>query len=239
MLVENVESCILLRSTRKTDFVDIVEHIWCLKAKSPWSLRELASLWEEEEKNRRLEKDGFLKDTRWGKDRCGSLRKLPKRLGKMRFFGNAPCGISKSLASLLAILPQLKDDKLIITFRTRNQLHIFLRELKALGQSLPTASLFSKQSMCPMRMKGNLAYIDFFEECKKLRDNCKSLTKPYCRFYLRNVQKKKEVERLALDCARKNRWMLLHNSLKLCDLSVTKSITKRYLLRLIFSKAYW
>lgn len=120
------------------------------------------------------------------------------------FFGNAPCGIGKSLAALLAILPQLKNNKLIITFRTRNQLHIFLKELKALGQNLPTVSLFSKQSMCPMRMKGNLAYMDFFEGCKKLRDNSKSLTKPYCRFYLKNVQKKKEVEQLALDCARKN-----------------------------------
>lgn len=120
------------------------------------------------------------------------------------FFGNAPCGIGKSLASLLAIVPQLEENKLVITFRTRNQLHIFLKELKVLGQNMPTVSLFSKKSMCPMQRKGNLAYTDFFEECKKLRDNCKSLTKPYCRFYLKNAQKQKEVEQLALECARRN-----------------------------------
>ena len=31
------------------------------------------------------------------------------------FLGSAPCGIGKSLASLLAVLPQLEDNKLLIS----------------------------------------------------------------------------------------------------------------------------
>lgn len=119
------------------------------------------------------------------------------------FLGSAPCGIGKSLASLLAVLPQLEENKLMITFRTRNQLDIYLKELKGLSCNLLTVSLFSKQTMCPMRIGGTLSYVDFFEECRRLKDNCESLTKPYCRFYLRNLKKKKRAEELALNCAQK------------------------------------
>ena len=35
------------------------------------------------------------------------------------FVGSAPCGIGKSLASLLAVLPQLEENRLMICFRTR------------------------------------------------------------------------------------------------------------------------
>lgn len=120
--------------------------------------------------------------------------------GNQVFFGNAPCGIGKSLASVLAVLPYLEDGKLLITFRTRSQLHIYLKELRAVGCGLPVVSLSSKQSMCPMRIGGDFSYYDFFEQCRRLKENCEPLRKPYCRFYLKNLRKKKEVEELALDC---------------------------------------
>ena len=119
------------------------------------------------------------------------------------FLGSAPCGIGKSLASLLAILPQLGENKLLICFRTRSQLHIYLKELKALRRNPSAVSFFSKQDMCPLRRKGDLSYFDFLEECRRLKENCESSTKPYCKFYWNINRKKKEAEELALDCARK------------------------------------
>lgn len=119
------------------------------------------------------------------------------------FLGSAPCGIGKSLASLLAFLPQLGENKLLICFRTRSQLHIYLKELKALGPNPSAVSFFSKQDMCPLRRKGDLAYFDFLEECRRLKDNCESSNRPYCKFYWNINRKKKEAEELALDCAQK------------------------------------
>ncbi len=119
------------------------------------------------------------------------------------FLGSAPCGIGKSLASLLAVLPQLEENKLMICFRTRSQLYIYLKELRALSQNISAISFFSKKDMCPLRMKRNLSYFDFFEMCKKLKDNCESSVKPYCRFYWNNVRAKNDAERLALDCAQR------------------------------------
>ncbi len=139
------------------------------------------------------------------------------RKGQMEFIGqaskairsnrlllvSAPCGIGKSLASLLAVLPQLEENKLLICFRTRSQLHIYLKELRALRRDLSAVSFFSKQDMCPLLRKGGLSYFDFLEECRRLKDNCKSSTKPYCKFFWNMNRKKKEAEELALDCARK------------------------------------
>jgi DNA excision repair protein ERCC-2 len=119
------------------------------------------------------------------------------------FLGSAPCGIGKSLGSLIAVLPQLGRSKLMICFRTRSQLHIYLKELRALKHNHPAVSFFSKQDMCPLRIKGDLHYFDFLDECRRLKENCESSTKPYCRFYLNIIRKKKENEELALDCARK------------------------------------
>ncbi len=119
------------------------------------------------------------------------------------FLGSAPCGIGKSLASLLAILPKLGENKLLICFRTRSQLHIYLKELKALQRTPSAASFFSKQDMCPLRREGYLSYFDFLDECRRLKENCESSTKPYCRFFWNINKKEKEAEELALDCARK------------------------------------
>ena len=116
---------------------------------------------------------------------------------------SAPCGIGKSLASLLAVLPQLGKNKLLICFRTRSQLHIYLKELRALGGNLSAVSFFSKQDMCPLRIKGDLSYFDFLEECRRLKANCEASIKPYCKFYWNINRRKKEAEELALDCARK------------------------------------
>lgn len=122
---------------------------------------------------------------------------------KAIFFASAPCGIGKSLGALLAVLPQLGENKLLICFRTRSQLHIYLKELRALRNKLSAVSLFSKLDMCPLRLRGGLSYRDFLEECWRLRENGESNTIPYCKFYRKITKKKKEAEELALDCAQK------------------------------------
>jgi DNA excision repair protein ERCC-2 len=119
------------------------------------------------------------------------------------FFGSAPCGIGKSLASLVAILPELGENRLMICFRTRSQLHIYLKELRALSRDVYCVSFFSKQDMCPLKARGDLSYFDFFEECKRLKENCESSTKPYCKFYMSILRGRRETEDLALDCARR------------------------------------
>ena len=117
--------------------------------------------------------------------------------------GSAPCGIGKSLAALLSLLPMLGENKLLISFRTRSQLHIFLKELRGLKQSPLTVSFFSKQDMCPLQKKRAGSYFDFLEECKRLKENCESGTKPFCEYYWNMNMKTKQAETLALDCARK------------------------------------
>ena len=119
------------------------------------------------------------------------------------FVGSAPCGIGKSLASLLSILPILGEDKLLISFRTRSQLHIFLKELRGLKKPPLTASFFSKQDMCPLSHKRGGTYFDFLEECKRLKENCETLTKPFCKYYWKTLMKRRDSENLALDCAKK------------------------------------
>ena len=119
------------------------------------------------------------------------------------FVGSAPCGIGKSIASLLAVLPQLGENRLMICFRARSQLHIYLKELRTLSKGINGVSFFSKQDMCPLNSKGDFSYVDFFEECKRLKDNCVSSAKPFCKFYLNVSRRKKEAEELALDCARR------------------------------------
>ena len=119
------------------------------------------------------------------------------------FVGSAPCGIGKSLAALLSLLPMLGENKLLISFRTRSQLHIFLKELRGLKQSPLTVSFFSKQDMCPLQKKRAGSYFDFLEECKRLKENCESGTKPFCEYYWNMNMKTKQAETLALDCARK------------------------------------
>ncbi|MDG6223841.1 MAG: ATP-dependent DNA helicase [Candidatus Bathyarchaeota archaeon] len=119
------------------------------------------------------------------------------------FIGSAPCGIGKSLASLLSILPMLGDNKLLISFRTRSQLHIFLKELRGLKKAPLTVSFFSKQDMCPLTQKRAGTYFDFLEECKRLKENCETSTKPFCKYYWKTLMRRREAERLAMDCARK------------------------------------
>jgi DNA excision repair protein ERCC-2 len=119
------------------------------------------------------------------------------------FIGSAPCGIGKSLASLLSVLPQIENNKLLISFRTRSQLHIFLKELRGLKNPPNTVSFFSKQDMCPLAKKRAGSYFDFLEECRRLKENCESGTKPFCRYYWNMNKRKRQAEELALDCIRK------------------------------------
>ena len=119
------------------------------------------------------------------------------------FIGSAPCGIGKSLASLLSVLPVLGNNKLLISFRTRSQLHIFLKELRGLKKAPLTVSFFSKQDMCPLTKKRAGTYFDFLEECKRLKENCETSTRPFCKYYWKTLRRRREAERLAMDCARK------------------------------------
>jgi len=97
------------------------------------------------------------------KEQMEFIQEATKALrNKEVFVGSAPCGIGKSLASLLAVLPQLEENRLMICFRTRSQLHIYLKELKALSSNISAVSFFSKQDMCPMNARGDLSYVDFF-----------------------------------------------------------------------------
>jgi DNA excision repair protein ERCC-2 len=119
------------------------------------------------------------------------------------FIGSAPCGIGKSLASLMSVLPMLGNNKLLISFRTRSQLHIFLKELRGLKKSPLTASFFSKQDMCPLSQKRAGSYFDFLEECKRLKDNCETGTKPFCKYYYNICQRKRQADELATECTKK------------------------------------
>jgi DNA excision repair protein ERCC-2 len=138
------------------------------------------------------------------KEQMEFIQEAAKALrNKEVFVGSAPCGIGKSLASLLAVLPQLKENRLMICFRTRSQLNIYLKELKALSRGINGVSFFSKQDMCPLKSKSDFSYVDFFEECRRLKDNCESSTKPFCKFYMNISRGKKEAEELALGCAKR------------------------------------
>jgi DNA excision repair protein ERCC-2 len=119
------------------------------------------------------------------------------------FVGSAPCGIGKSLASLLSVLPMLGENKLLISFRTRSQLHVYLKELRGLKQSPLTVSFYSKKDMCPLQKKRSGTYFDFLEECKRLKENCETGTKPFCKYYWNLSMKKRQAETLALECAKK------------------------------------
>ena len=104
------------------------------------------------------------------------------------FVGSAPCGIGKSLASLLTVLPILGEKKLLISYRTRNQLHIFLKEIRGLKKPPLTVSLFSKQDMCPIKNKRGGTYYDFLEECKRLKENCETGNKPNCKYFWKTMR---------------------------------------------------
>jgi len=68
---------------------------------------------------------------------------------KRMFFCDAACGTGKSLAALLTVLPLLKDSRLVVCFRTRDQMAIYLKELRALKTSGLVVCLSNKQIMCP------------------------------------------------------------------------------------------
>ncbi|MEJ2281479.1 MAG: hypothetical protein P8X97_06165, partial [Candidatus Bathyarchaeota archaeon] len=119
------------------------------------------------------------------------------------FIGSAPCGVGKSLASLLAVLPKLEENKLLISFRTRSQLHIFLKELRGLKKLPLTVSFISKQDMCPLVKNRSGSYFDFLEECRRLKENCESGTKPFCKFYWNMNKRRRQADELALNCIRK------------------------------------
>ncbi len=161
-----------------------------------------------------LRRSGYgvkLKDTKSGvlpedyEMRKGQMEFIQEAARAIRskeiFVGSAPCGIGKSLASLLAILPELGENRLMICFRTRSQLHIYLKELRALSRDLCCVSFFSKQDMCPLKKGGDLSYFEFFEECRRLKENCESSAKPFCKFFMSILKDEREAEDLARDCA--------------------------------------
>ena len=57
--------------------------------------------------------------------------------------------------------------------------------------------------MCPLQKKRSGTYFDFLEECKRLKENCETGTKPLCKYYWNLSMKKRQAETLAFDCAKK------------------------------------
>jgi DNA excision repair protein ERCC-2 len=117
------------------------------------------------------------------------------------FLGSAPCGIGKSLAALLASLPLLESKKILICFRTRSQLHIYLKELKALKRRLSVVSFISKREMCPLKRISSLPYFDFLEACRRLKKNSESRTDPYCRYFRNLTSNMDKAKKAAIGCA--------------------------------------
>jgi len=76
------------------------------------------------------------------------------------------------------VLPQLEENKLMICFRTRSQLHIYLKELRALSTVLSAVSFSATRNVPIEGERPNLSYIDFLKSGKRLKDNCESSTKP-------------------------------------------------------------
>ena len=55
--------------------------------------------------------------------------------------------------------------------------------------------------MCPLKKGGDLSYFEFFEECRRLKENCESSAKPFCKFFMSILKDEREAEDLARDCA--------------------------------------
>lgn len=97
----------------------------------------------------------------------------------------APCGVGKTLASLLCMIPFLNENKLIVAYRTRSQLAIYLKELSSLSDEneLTCVSLYSKKDMCPLMHDADIPYTDFLRSCRLLKRNAGSKNEPYCEYF--------------------------------------------------------
>jgi len=111
------------------------------------------------------------------------------------YVAHAPCGLGKSLATLMAAKPLIGgaspgtdhlppsgtgDKRLFVTYRTRSQLDIYLKEVEKLEPSLVAASTISKRDMCPRLEEG---YSDFQKSCTRLKKNTRQGEDPYCPEY--------------------------------------------------------
>jgi len=117
---------------------------------------------------------------------------------------SAPCGIGKSLAALVSALPLVEEGKkLIFTYRTRNQIQIYLKELRAIGRRREReylqASLVSKQSMCPRFSGDRISYGALVRACRILRENSKRGKEPRCAYYSKILEDQERAMKLALE----------------------------------------
>ena len=117
---------------------------------------------------------------------------------------SAPCGIGKSLAALVSALPLVEEGKkLIFTYRTRNQIQIYLKELGAIGRrrgrEYLQASLVSKQSMCPRFSGDRISYGALVRACRILRENSKRGKEPRCVYYSKILEDQEGAMKLALE----------------------------------------
>lgn len=123
------------------------------------------------------------------------------------YFVNAPCGIGKSLATLVSAIPLIEDGKkLIITYRTRNQLYIYLKELKRVLSKCESrhlvASIISKQEMCPKFFGEKVSYGEVTRLCRTLKINTKRGRSPFCEYYSNLLRDEIMAYEFAKDCCR-------------------------------------
>lgn len=94
------------------------------------------------------------------------------------YVSHAPCGLGKSLATLMAARPLLDEGRrLFVTYRTRSQLDIYLKEVQRLDPSMVAVSTVSRKDMCPRLDEG---YSDFQKSCSRLKRNTRRGKDPYC-----------------------------------------------------------
>ncbi len=156
---------------------------------------------------------------------------------------SSPCGTGKSISVLTAFFAakELNSSlgRLVALTRTRNQLEIYSRELKAIknhcGASFAASIFTSKKEMCPYALEDpklkDISYRDFLHYCKGLKegafskiceyfDNTYSGWKPSWHAY-NVVEKIRSVGPLLPDEVYK-----ICSNERLCPYEVTKTLTR-------------
>lgn len=113
---------------------------------------------------------------------------------------SSPCGTGKSVSVLTAYFMAKELDnsvgRLLALTRTRNQLEIYCRELKAIKNHCDVSSVASvfksKKEMCPQAAEDakvkNVSYHDFLHYCRALKEGAFGKT---CRYYDRTYTERK------------------------------------------------
>jgi DNA excision repair protein ERCC-2 len=97
--------------------------------------------------------------------------------------------------------------KLIIAYRTRNQLDIYLKELKAITRKSKkehlAVSVISKEEMCPRFRGESMSYSSLIYTCKTLRENSRKGVEPSCEYFDKILREEDWVYDFILRCSKK------------------------------------